>query len=92
MMTAMSSLCMHTATNFSSSLWFWPKRKSAMVTWTAAINSKGREDVELHPCEQLPHDSLVPPSLLQHLIQSSFEHLSHDSLYPCEQISYACLS
>ena len=30
MMTAMSSLCMHTATNFSSSLWFQPKRKSGI--------------------------------------------------------------
>ena len=77
MMTAMSPLCMRTATNFSSSLWFCPKRKSAMVTWTAAINSEGREVVELHPCEQLPYDSSVPPSLLQHLIKSSLEHLSH---------------
>ena len=43
MMTAMSPLYMRTATNFSSSLLF------ALVTWTAAIISEGRENVELDP-------------------------------------------
>ena len=43
MMTAMSPFYMSTATNFSSSLLF------ALVTWTAAIISEGRENVELDP-------------------------------------------
>ena len=52
-MTAMSSLCMRTATNFSSSI----SGNRALVTWTAAIISEGGEDVE----------STVPPSSFEHL-------------------------
>ena len=89
-MTAMSSLCMCTATNFSSSLWFRPKRKSGIGHLDAVINTGGRENVEFEHFEiSIPVNRLVMHVKVSIWITSPIANVTFVKF---EQIFYACLS